>query len=152
MIRLIVCICTLFVSVGCGIRQPIPQFKQATITQSTPEAVAFDVTFEISNTNSIPLQLLMYTYQVSAGGSNVYSGLSSAEKTVPRSSSILSTIPVVIPRSVLLGRDSFTWQLRGTLGFIPPKAMSESLHDAGIWKPSTSVRAHGLIHVPEITD
>ena len=152
MIRLIPCICALFVGIGCGIRQPITQFKGATVTQSTPEAVAFDVTFEISNTNSVPLQLLMYTYQVSAGGSDVYLGFASAEKTVPRSSSIMSTIPVVVPRSALLGRDSFTWQLRGSIGYIPPKAMSESLHDAGIWKPSTPVRAHGLMQVPEITN
>ena len=152
MTRLIACVCVLIVCVGCGIRQPITQFKGATITQSTPEAVSFDVTFEIANTNGVPLQLQMYTYQVSACGGNVYTGLSSAEKTVPRSSSILSTIPVVIPRSLLLSRDSFTWQLHGSLGYIPPKAMSESLHDAGIWKPSTTVRAHGLIQVPEIAN
>jgi hypothetical protein len=42
--------------------------------------------------------------------------------------------------------------LHGSLGYIPPKAMSESLHDAGIWKPITTVRAHGLIQVPEITN
>ncbi len=138
--------------VGCGVRQPITQYRGTTITQSTPEAIAMSVDFEISNTNAIPLQLMMYNYVVTSGGRTVYVGFASAEKTVPHSSSIMSSVPVVIPRGVLLGKDSVSWQLAGTLGYIPPKAMSETLLEYGVWKPSTSVRAHGLIEVPAITN
>ena len=152
MTRLFVLACIMMTCVGCGVRQPITHYRGTTITQSTPEAIAMDVEFEISNTNAIPLQLMKYNYAVSSGGQTVYVGFASAEKTVPHSSSIMSSVPVVIPRSVVFGKDSVSWKLVGTLGYIPPRAMSETLFETGIWKPSTSIRAHGLIEVPAITN
>lgn len=137
---------------GCSVRQPIATYKEAQVTQSTPEAIALEVEFEIVNTNTIPLQLLMYNYRVTSNGEEVFVGFESAEKTIPSSSSITDSLPVVIPRKHILGKDSCSWQLSGTLSYIPPKAISETLLDTGLWEPKTSVRGHGLVQVPDITD
>jgi hypothetical protein len=138
--------------VGCGVRKPMVQFKNATIMQSTPEAFSLEVAFEIFNTNDEPLKLLMYDYSVSANGSTVYTGLSSAEQTVPRWSSVVNSIPVVIRKEAVVGLDQIAWTLHGTLGYIPPKALAETMRDTGIWEPTASVRAHGRVQVPEIDD
>jgi hypothetical protein len=82
----------------------------------------------------------------------MYVGFASAEKTIPYSSSITNSIPVVIPREFVVDQDELSWQLSGTLGYIPPKAMSETLVDMGIWKPMVSVRAHDVLQVPAIVE
>jgi hypothetical protein len=135
---------------GCSVRQPKAQFISASITQSTPEAFSMDIEFEIFNTNDEPLQLMEYDYVVSANGTTVYTGLASAEQTIPRWSSITNTIPVVLRRDSVLGTDQVAWNLSGTLGYVPPKAFSETLLTSGIWKPSASIRAHGLVQVPAV--
>jgi|TARA_B100000315_G_C14160828_1_gene399970 hypothetical protein len=152
MVRIALLLIFLVGFVGCSVRQPIATYKEASVTQSTPEAIAFEVEFEIVNTNNIPLQLLMYNYRVTSNGEVVFVGFESAEKTIPRSSSIVDSLQVVIPREYVLGKDSCSWQLSGTLGYIPPKAISETLLDIGLWEPKTSVRGHGLVQVPDITD
>lgn len=143
----------LFVAlIGCGVRTPMVQYRNANVVQSTPEAFSFDVALEIFNTNDEPLKLLMYDYSVSANGMTVYTGRSSAEQTVPRWSSVVSSIPVVIRKEMVLGKDQIAWSLQGTLGYIPPKALAETMRDTGIWKPTASIRAHGLVQVPEIDE
>ncbi len=149
----VIAILFLFVGlIGCGVRKPMVQYRNATIVQSTPEAFSLEVAFEIFNTNDEPLKLLMYDYSVSANGSTVYTGLSSAEQTVPRWSSVVNSIPVVVRKETIRGRDQIAWSLQGTLGYIPPKALAETMRDTGIWKPNASVRAHGLLQVPEIDE
>ena len=135
---------------GCSIRQPKTQFIGASVTQSTPEAFSLEVEFEIFNTNDQPLELMAYDYIVSANGLTMYNGLASAEQTIPRWSSIKNTIPVVFRRDEMIGLGEVSWSLSGTLGYVPPKAFSETLLTSGIWKPSTPIRAHGLVQVPAV--
>jgi len=40
------------------------------------------------------------------------------------------------------------WHLTGSLSYIPPKAISETLLKIGIWEPSIQVRANGVIDPP----
>jgi hypothetical protein len=152
MVRNVVLLCLFCVGVGCGVKQPTLQYIGAVVTQSTQDAFKFDVEFEISNKNDFPLQLLLYNYEVTSGGRTIYVGFASAEKTIPYSLSITNSIPVVIPREFVVDQDELSWQLSGTLGYIPPKAMSETLVDMGIWKPMVSVRAHDVLQVPAIVE
>lgn len=134
---------------GCGVRAPIAKFKGASISESTPAAIAMQIEFEISNTNDEPIQLKMYTYRVSAGGRTIYSGEASAEQTIPRWATIQSSIPFVIRRDSLQSTDQIIWQLSGTLSYIPPNAIAETLLNTGIFKPTTSIRATGVLDVIE---
>jgi hypothetical protein len=152
MLKLCIFLFAGFCVVGCGVRKPMAQFQQATIAQSTPEAFSLAVAFEVFNTNDEPLQLMMYDYVVKANGVVVYEGFASAEQSVPRESSVVNAIPIVFRRESIVGKEQVAWNLQGTLGFIPPKAISETLLDIGIWKPMTSIRAHGLVQVPEFDD
>lgn len=127
--------------IGCGVRAPLTQFKESSVTQVTPDAVSLNATFDISNTNDEPLQLKYYKYAVTSNGRTVYRGLASAEQTVPRWSTVQSTIPIVIRSEYLKADQPVTWNLSGRLSYIPPTALAETLLQSGFWEPTTSVRA-----------
>ena len=138
----------MFIFQGCGVRSPIAQFNGAIVTQSTPEAIALTAQFEIANTNDEPLQLKLYNYTVTSNGRTVYRGKASAEQSVPRWSTTQSSIPIVIRRADMKGAGETAWHLTGSLSYIPPKAISETLLKIGIWEPSIQVRANGVIDPP----
>jgi hypothetical protein len=125
-------------------------FQGATVTESTPDAIALQADFEISNTNDEPLELKMYEYTVFAGGRTLYSGVASAQQTVPRWATVHSSIPIVIRRDAIPYDGRVSWQLSGTLGYIPPTALAETLLKSGFMKPSTSIHAHGVFDIPLI--
>jgi hypothetical protein len=135
---------------ACGVRAPVAHFTGVTVTQSTPEAFALEATFDISNTNDEPLRLEYYKYYVTTGGKTVYSGKAAAELTIPRWASITSSIPFVIRREDIGMQDVVTWKLEGTLSYIPPTAVAETLLKTGVLEPTTTVRAHGAVAVPVI--
>jgi len=126
----------------------VTQFKGVTFTQSTPEAIALSAEFEISNTNDEPLKLKQYNYVVYAGGRTVYRGIASAEQTVPRWATILSSIPIVMRREDIPMDVQLNWELSGHLSYIPPTALAETLLKSGLLKPTTSVHARGVIEIP----
>ena len=130
---------------GCGVRAPLTQFKGSAISQSTADAIAINVEFEISNTNDIPLQLMMYDYSVSANGRTVYRGRNSAQQTIPRWSTTRSFIPVVIRKEDIANAETVSWQLTGTLGYVPPSAFAEALLTSGLWETTTRVSASGSV-------
>ena len=144
LLRVLVC---LFVLQGCGVRAPMATFKGATVTESTPDAIAIQAEFEISNTNDEPLELKLYEYTVFSGGHTLYRGVASAQQTVPRWATIHSSIPIVIRRDAIPFEGRVTWQLSGSLGYIPPTALAETLLKSGLSKPATSIRAHGAFDI-----
>jgi len=150
MLKTVLLVFTTLCCFGCGVRAPMTQFKGASISQSTPEAIALQVEFDVSNTNDTPLHMVMYEYTVEANGRTVYRGKASAEISVPRWSIVSSFLPVVIRRDDIFSSDEVAWQLSGTLGYVATNAMSETLYKSGLWKTTTPVRAHGSITVPPV--
>ena len=148
MFRILFLLFSVLIIQGCGVRSPIARFKGAMVTQSTPEAIALTAQFEIANTNDEPLQLKFYNYTVTSGGRTVYRGMASAEQSVPRWSAMQSSIPIVIRREDMQGDGDTVWHLSGTLSYIPPKAMAETLLNIGIWEPSIQIRAEGVVDLP----
>ena len=130
---------------GCGVRPPLTQFIGSTTMQSTAEAIAMSVEFEISNTNDIPLQLMMYDYTVTVNGKIVHKGKNSAQQTVPRWSITRSFIPVVIRKDEVAAPETVSWQLPGSLGYVPPSAFAETLLSSGIWETAVRIKAHGPV-------
>jgi len=142
------CLCALQ---ACGVRAPIVRFAGAEVSQSTPEAIALQAEFEISNTNDEPLRLKYFEYTVSSDGHTVYRGRTSPGLTVARWATIQSHIPIVIRREKLPPVGSpVAWKLSGTLSYYPPSAIAETLMNLGVWQPKTSVRAHEELEVPLI--
>lgn len=137
-----------FALIGCGVRAPQVHYLESSVTQSTPEAVAMEIEFEVSNNNDEPLQLTLFDYTVSVDGNIVYRGKHSAQQTVPTATAVTSKIPAVIQRNQILGLQNATWRLSGLLGYIPPKEFTKTLLKSGIWKPTTQVHAHGSFQIP----
>ena len=137
-----------FILGGCGVNAPVVNFETSSFTESTADAIAMGVTFEIANTNDVPLKLLMFNYEVSADGSHVYSGREAALATVPRWSTIHRSIPIVMRRNQVQQNDIVNWNLRGTLVYVEPDALTQTIHSLGIWIPSTSLHASGAIEIP----
>ena len=135
---------------ACSVREPIAQFETASIVQSTPEAIALSAEFEISNTNDEPLKLERYTYTVYSKGKEVYQAERAAELTVPRWTSMKSSIPIVIRREDLGVSEQAAWNLQGSITYIPPTALAETLLQTGLWTPTTTIRAHGAFTVPRV--
>ena len=135
---------------GCGVRAPMTKFNNAVIMQSTADAIALLVEFDVSNTNDEPLHLKLYEYTVFANGNTVYKGKVSAEQTIPRWSTVTSRIPVVIRRDDLLGIETVTWRLSGSLGYVATSAFAQTLFNTGLSKTSTPVRAHGSMSISPI--
>ena len=133
---------------GCGVRAPMTQFTSSTITNRTPEAIEMDVEFEISNTNDLPIRLMMYNYAVTADGRTVFIGKSDAQLTIPRWSTTRSSIPVVIRKDAITDPESVTWKLSGSLGYVPPSAFAEALRTSGLWETSTRLNAQGVFSIP----
>ena len=132
---------------GCGVRAPLTQFTSSTITNTSSEAIEMNVEFEISNTNDLPIRLMMYEYTVTANGRTVYQGKSSVERTVPRWSTTSSSVPVVIRREAISNPENVKWELTGSLGFVPPIAFAEALRTSGLWKTSTRITAQGVVSI-----
>ena len=135
---------------GCSLHAPIVNYTSAKITESTPEAIAVEVSFEIANTNNEPIELLVYEYEVIADGQHVYTGKQAALQTVPRWSIVQSSIPIVIRRDQIYSTNIFSWGLQGSLVYIEPDAFAQTLLDAGIFEPTTSLEASGAIEIPRI--
>ncbi len=133
---------------GCGIRPPITQFQSVSLTESTPEAVALQVEFEIANTNDEPIQLKYYNYSVKGGGATLYRGKAVAWQTVPRWSTITSSIPIVVRRADVQGANLVSWQLSGSISYSPPTAIAKTLMNTGLWNPTASIHAYGDVAIP----
>ena len=144
----LLCVCILQ---GCGVRSPIVRFTGAEVIESTPEAIALNAEFDISNTNDNPLRLNFYEYTVSMGNHTVYRGKTAPNLTVPRWATVKSLIPIVIRRDRLppIG-EQVSWKLSGSLGYYHPSAISETLMNLHIWKSKASVRASEELEVPHI--
>jgi hypothetical protein len=148
MIRGSILITIVIAFAGCGVRAPLTVYTGSSVTQSTAEAVALNVHFEISNTNDEPIKLKIYEYTVTADGNAVYKGRASAEQTVPRWATVESTIPIVIRREFVSSLGEVDWKLSGRLSFIPPTAIAETLLKSGFWEPTTSVHASDALMLP----
>ena len=132
---------------GCGIRAPLTHFKSSTISNTTSKAIEMNVEFEISNTNDLPIRLMMYDYAVTANGKTVFRGKSSAQRTVPRWSTTSSSVPVVIRRDTISNPEHITWELTGSLSYVPPSAFAEALRTSGLWETSTKITAQGVVSI-----
>ena len=134
---------------GCGTsRPPIAQYSSSTMIDSYPLAVSFDASFELSNTNDEPMKLVQYTYTVSVDGNTVYQGFAEAEQTLPRGSTTSTSIPIVVPRTYIIGQGTIEWHLRGRLDYLSHGALAETLFDSKLWQPSISIAASDSFVVP----
>ena len=143
-----------FVTVGCSsTRPPVPQFQSSNLKNSFEEAVSVEVTFNLLNDNLEPIHLERFEYTVLIDGEVVYEGLKKAEQTLPSVSSdktVSYTIPIVIPRSYLEGKEEVTWHMNGSLQYVSSGALAETLFESNLWQPTIAFAASDSLEVPPI--
>ena len=142
------------VTMGCSsTRPPVPQFQSSKLMNSFEEAVSVEVTFNFLNENLEPIHLVRFEYTVLIDGEVVYEGLKKAEQTLPSSSqnkTVSYTIPIVIPKSYIEGKEEVTWHMNGSLQYVASGALAETLFESNLWQPTIAFVASDSLEVPHI--
>ena len=123
---------------GCsGTQSPKLSVAGASIKERTDTAAVIDVIVEAENPNAQALPLQDVTYTVSRGGKQVFSGTRSAEAVIRR----YGSQQFVLPASFLApaGEEvAGEYEVSGTLMYLAPGALSETLFDQALVKPEVS--------------
>lgn len=123
---------------GCsGTQSPKLSVAGASIKERTDAAAVIDFIVEAENPNGDALPLQDVTYTVSRGGKPVFSGTRSAEAVIRR----YGRQHFVLPASFLApaGEEvAGEYEISGTLMYLAPGALSETLFDQALVKPEVS--------------
>lgn len=118
--------------------EPLEQTEQG-------RAVRFDLA--ATNRNRFELPLLTISYELWLEGERVFEGRRSGEATLRREGTQMLRLPAAVPLApgapARAGRAPF--RLRGTINYQTPGALSRSLFDARLVRPSTSFDLRGEI-------
>jgi LEA14-like dessication related protein len=146
--------CTVLALAGCENRQP-PQITlgEASVTQVTSEAVAFDVPVDMINPNLKELELQEFRYTVSVDGRQVFQGRRSAEASLPAEGGKRVRIPGVVRFDQMnwpvppqgSPPEQASYRVSGTLTYIVPGALAEILFDTGVRRPRAGFSGEGVL-------
>jgi len=139
---------------GCvGTKHPVIAVTGATLDQTTDQAATVRVALRLQNPNDEPLELQEFEYRFAVPGQPVYRGKRSAQMTLARQSTRVVEIPAVIAFSsadanhgAALADAAF--QVQGTLRYLAPRAIEQTLFDTGVRRPRASFAATGHIAAP----
>ncbi len=138
---------------GCSLySDPSINVTGIALTQRTDEAIALDVSLEMSNSNNVPLELLDFHYAFSVDGRRVFQGRRSAEATLGASGDHTVIIPVVVRYDQVdwqqFPPDQFDYSLSGHVQYITPGELAELLLDLGVRRPRAGFRNSGKVMLP----
>jgi hypothetical protein len=135
--------------VGCeSYSAPVLSVAKAEPTERTQDGAAMLFTLDARNDNDEPLPLREVEYRVDLDGKEVFHGSRSAEATLRRVGIQQLRLPAAVPitqdtSSVVAG--PVRYRLTGSLYYITPGRLAETLFDAGVHKPSVSFNFEGDI-------
>ncbi len=140
---------------GCtGIKSPTVEVISAALGEQTDEAITLRMGLRLRNPNNEPLSLLEFDYRVEVDGREAFRGRRSAQMTLSR----LSTRDVEIPAVVTLGESGWhadalrsgqaQVRIHGSLRYLAPGAISQTLFDTGISKPRARFSGEKPLQVP----
>ena len=143
---------------GCtGTKHPEIAVTGATIDQTTEHAATIRLALRLENPNNEPLQLLEFDYRVSVDGRQAYRGKRSAEMTLARQSVRDVEIPAVIVApaddaggAATLAETAF--QVHGTLRYLAPGAIEQTLFDTGVRRPRVNFSGSGRLAPGALTE
>jgi hypothetical protein len=133
---------------GChGSSQP-PAFTISKAQIADRSAQAAVVTFELvgDNPNRDPIRLTDVTYAVSLAGAPAFAGTRRAVTTLRAfgQNAIVLPAPALTPNAAGIA-DGTPYTIRGTVGYIPPGTIPQTLYDAGIARPTVAFEQSGVI-------
>lgn len=140
--------CGLFV-VGCeSYSAPALSVAKAEPTERTQDGAAMLFTLDARNDNDDPLPLREVEYRVDLNGREVFHGSRSAEATLRRLGiqqlSLPASVPIT-PDTAGVVNGPVRYRLSGSMYYITPGRLAETLFDSGVHKPSVSFAFEGDI-------
>lgn len=136
---------SLLVLAGCkGTQHPTVSVVSARMNQTTEVAATVEVWLHLENPNPEPLELLEFDYSVDVDGRFVFQGKHSAQMTLAQNSTRDVEIPAVIPfeKTNWSGTvpEGAMIRVQGTLRYILPGAIAQTLFDTGVRRPRVSFK------------
>ena len=140
--------CSTVPLVGCASTAP-PRLTVSDVSIEEENAEAMVLLFSVNgeNSNSFPLPLEEVRYSLQLDGSRVFSGVRSAQITIPRNASGMLELPVAFEiadmGAALTGEAPYA--LTGTVRYRPDGVFRGVLFDAGVFRPTASFSVSGVL-------
>lgn len=116
--------------------------------ERTPDGCSMLFTLDARNDNEDPLPLRTVEYRLDLNGREVFSGTRSAEATLRREGTQQLRLPAVVamtPENEAIASGPATYRLTGSIYYVTPGRLAETLFDAGVHTPSVAFSFEGKI-------
>jgi hypothetical protein len=122
--------------------------SRAEPTERTPDGCAMVFTLDARNENEDALPLRTVEYRLDLNGREVSAGTRSAESTLRRLGTQQLKLPAVVPltsetQSLVAGQSHY--RLTGSMYYVTPGRLAETLFDSGVHTPSVGFTFEGDI-------
>ena len=133
---------------GCSVTPPAVRVSEATLIETTDEALQVDLRIDLVNANPDPLKLELLTYTFAIGGQTVFTGWRSAEATISAYGRRTPWIPAIVRYEQVDWVEvppSAEWSVQGTLIYVTPGQLAEILLDTGVRRPRVQFSGAGEV-------
>lgn len=134
---------------GCeSYSAPLLSMSRAEPTERTPDGCAMLFTLDARNENEDALPLRTVEYRLDLNGREVFVGTRSAESTLRRLGTQQLKLPAVVsltPDTQSLVSGQSHYRLTGSLYYVTPGRLAETLFDSGVHTPSIGFAFEGDI-------
>ena len=135
--------------VGCeSYSAPVLSMSRAEPTERTPDGCAMVFTLDARNENEDALPLRTVEYRLDLNGREVFVGTRSAESTLRRLGTQQLKLPAVVvltPDTQPLAAGLAHYRLTGSMYYVTPGRLAETLFDSGVHTPSVGFTFEGEI-------
>lgn len=124
-----------------------PTFEPVGVTAITERDGELELIFtiEAANDNPDPLPLKRAVYTLSIDGAPVYSGYRSPETTLSEYATHTFELPALVPLTYASRTEPAPYRLTGTVSYVTPGKLAETLFDSGVRQPEATINVAGTI-------
>ena len=132
---------------GCSVfKAPGIAVLDATLIESTDEAIRFDVALDLTNPNNEALEIREFSYSFTVAGSPSYTGRWAIGRTLAPGHRWQITLPAVVAIDAGAGEEP-GWRIRGNVLYVSPGALAELLLDSEVREPRARFRGRGTVRL-----
>jgi hypothetical protein len=128
-----------------SVRPPTFEPVSARAVSATPDGVLLEFTLDARNRNQEPMPLRRADYAVFLDGREVFRGSRSPEATAPTFGSQSFVLPAVVAASAVPASGSASYRITGTVSYLEPGTLAETLFDADVRVPTAPLDVAGSV-------
>ncbi len=135
---------------GLGCSSTVPPdlvISEVTVSEQSPQAMVLNFAMRGSNENPVPLPLGEVQYRLDLDGTRVFSGVRSAQMTIPRRGSAMIDLPASF-RLNELGIDlqgRTPYRLSGSIRYRPDGTFPGVMYDSDFHRPARTFSISGVL-------